>query len=192
MRTCVSCRTSAPRGTFVRVVQDPEGHLFVDRLLKAPGRGAHVCYARDCLEQSLRRKAYARTFEVPVQPMDSEALIAAVVAAIDARVDDRLALARRAGQVRSGAQALTDLADVRLLLVALDAADDSAERLIGRAMTAGCPLRRQGTADWLGQVLGKEGRRVAAGVTDEAVAAALQLEFERRDRVLVAAEPGSR
>ncbi len=124
--------------------------------------------------------------------MDSEALIAAVIAAIDARVEDRLALARRAGQVRSGAQALTDLADVRLLWVAEDAADDSAERLVGRAMTAGCVLRRQGTAEWLGHVLGKEGRRVAVGVTDEAVAAALQLEFERRDRVLVAAEPGSR
>lgn len=191
MRTCISCRLAAPRGTFVRIVQSPDGHLFVDRFLKAPGRGAHVCYARDCLEQSLRRKAYARTFEVPVQPIEPEALVAAVVAAIDARIADRLALARRAGQVRSGAQALVDLTGVRLLLVAEDAADESAERLVGRALTAGCPVRRQGNADWLGEVLGK-GRRIAAGVTDEAVAAALQTEFERRDRVLVAAGPGSR
>lgn len=191
MRTCVACRLAAPRGTFVRIVQDLEGRLFVDRLLKAPGRGAHVCYARDCLEQSLRRKAYGRTFELPVQPMEFETLVTAVVAAIDARIADRLALARRAGAVRSGAQALGELGGVELLLVAEDAADDTADRLLGRALSSGCTIQRFGTAAWLGTVLGK-GRRVAAGVTDAATAAALQLEFERRDRVLVAAGTGSR
>ncbi|MEZ4466306.1 MAG: YlxR family protein [bacterium] len=191
MRTCIVCRTAAPRGAFVRVVCDPEGRLFVDRLLKAPGRGAHVCYDRTCLEQSLRRKAYNRAFEGPVAPMEVDALVAAVVAALDARIQDRLALARRAGQVRSGGQALSSLEGVALLLLADDAADDSAERLIGRAKSAGIPWIRHGTAARLGEVLGK-GRRIAVGLTDAAVAAALDLDFERRNRVLVAASTGSR
>lgn len=191
MRSCVACRELAERGVFVRLVCDPAGELHVDRYLKAPGRGAHLCYARDCIERAAKRNLFGRAFKRPVNPIGFETLSERVMTAVTARIDDALALAGRARQVRSGAEALKRLDDVKLLILAEDAAADSATRLTRRASACEVPWVSYGDAARLGAAVGQP-RRVALGVTDVHTAERLALEFARRDRIVVAGIGNSR
>ena len=192
-RMCVGCRGLFPRDSLVRLVRGPEGEIGVDRYLRAPGRGAHLCYSRACIEAAVKRRALSRAF--PGQPggtaplPDTAALTAAIVAAIDARTSDALSLGRRRGQVASGAVALESAwsaGRLRLVLLAADAGENTAHRWEGRGKASGLPVHRYGDLASLGHTQGAE-ERVALGVVDPTLADRLALEFQRRDRVLVAA-----
>lgn len=186
MRSCIACRLLAERGTFVRLVCDADGEIHVDRFLKAPGRGAHLCYAQACIDKVAQRNLFGRAFKRAVKPQNADTLRAAIDAAISARIADTLALVGRARAVRSGAEALKRFDDVRLLILAHDAAADSANRLIRRAEACEVRWVRHGDAAQLGAVVNQP-RRVALGITDPRAATRLALEFERRDRIGVAA-----
>lgn len=191
MRSCIACRELAERGAFVRLVCDPAGEIHVDRYLKAPGRGAHLCYARDCVDRAAKRNLFGRAFKRAVNPVGSETLIGQILAAIAARIDDALALAGRARQIRSGAEALKRFDDVKLLILAEDAAADGATKLTRRATACEVPWIRHGDAARLGAAVG-HARRVALGITDARAAERLALEFSRRDRFVVAGIGNSR
>ena len=67
VRTCVGCRKRAAKHELLRVVADDLGHgpeLVPDPGGRAPGRGAHLHPAADCLELALRRRAFPRALRV--------------------------------------------------------------------------------------------------------------------------------
>ncbi|MCB9522087.1 MAG: DUF448 domain-containing protein [Myxococcales bacterium] len=188
MRSCVACRCKAPREALIRLVCDPEGRVLVDRYLKAPGRGAHLCYDRACLDQAVNRRAFGRAFKTAVQPVDVDALVASVVAGIDARLADAISIARRSNRALSGNDVLErGLGRVKLLLLSDDIAEASAARLIRRAEALEVPHRRlpMGRTE-LGTLLGKP-ERVAVGLSGARGAASVLEELDRRDRIVVAA-----
>lgn len=185
MRSCIACRTLAERGALVRFVCDADGEIHVDRFLKAPGRGAHLCYAQSCIQKVAQRNLFGRAFKRAVKSQTADILTARIDAAISARIADTLALAGRARSIRSGAEALKRFNDVRFLILAHDAAADGANRLIRRAEACAVKWIRHGDAALLGAVVNQP-RRVALGITDPRVAERLALEFERRDRIGVA------
>lgn len=187
MRSCIGCRERAPRAALIRLVCDPEGMIVVDRHLKAPGRGAHLCYDAECIRLAAQRKAFGRAFKRSVAPVDPERLIADVGAAIDARVRDRLAIGRRAGWTCSGMDVLGRVrARLALIVLADDASPATAARIASWGDPERCPVIVFGNRAWLGATQG-QAERVAVGVIDADEAARLRVEFERRDRVLVAA-----
>lgn len=71
LRTCVGCRSTAPREDLLRVVavQD-QGVLRLDpdpsRVL--PGRGASLHHNLSCLELAERRRAFVRALRLPSSP----------------------------------------------------------------------------------------------------------------------------
>lgn len=188
MRSCIGCRERFPRESLVRLVCDPEGVVVVDRHLKAPGRGAHVCYVAACMHEAVRRKAFGRAFKRPVVQVDPARLVTAVVEAIDTRIRDGLCIGRRAGWTCSGMDVLERARSrSRLLLVVLaeDAAPATADRVRRWGDPERCPVIVYGSRHLLGVTQG-QAERVAIGVTHPDLAHRLQLEFKRRDRVLVA------
>lgn len=187
MRSCIGCRQRAPREALIRLVCDPQGAVVVDRHLKAPGRGAHLCYDAKCIHLAAQRRAFGRAFKRSVAPVDPERLLADVGAAIEARVRDRLAIGRRAGWTRSGMDVLARVRSrLSLIVLAEDAAAATAERIVSWGDPEGCPVIVFGDRALLGATQG-QAERVAVGVIDADEAARLRVEFERRDRVLVAA-----
>ena len=68
-RMCAACRERAPRDALIRLVVDPEGQIFYDRYLKAPGRGVHLCYAQACIEKAVKTRAISRALKRPVQAL---------------------------------------------------------------------------------------------------------------------------
>ena len=180
---CLGTRERLPRDEMIRLVCAPDGRVLVDRYLKAPGRGAHLCYTRVAIEQAVRRRAFAKAFKGPVGPVEVEPLIAAVIEAIDARVDDLLSLGRRSGRVISGADVVERAgARLRLIILATDTAPGTVERFRGRAAAIGCPCRSFADREHLGTTQGKVERAIL-GVTDEALARRLLRELDWRAAV---------
>ena len=52
LRTCVGCRTKRNQAEMIRLARTPDG--TVSARPDAPGRGAYVCFERDCIEHALR------------------------------------------------------------------------------------------------------------------------------------------
>ncbi|MFJ2542059.1 YlxR family protein [Microbacterium sp. NPDC087589] len=59
VRTCVGCRTRAPRATLLRVVSQDDV-LIIDERSVLPGRGAWVHPTPECMDAALRRRAFGR------------------------------------------------------------------------------------------------------------------------------------
>jgi len=62
-RTCVGCRSKAPKPELVRVVRPPGGTATVDPTGKAPGRGAYVHRADECLARAARSGVLGRALK---------------------------------------------------------------------------------------------------------------------------------
>ncbi|WP_230107954.1 YlxR family protein [Microbacterium foliorum] len=63
VRTCVGCRTRAPRSTLLRVVSQND-ILIPDESAVLPGRGAWVHPTQECIDTALRRRAFGRALRV--------------------------------------------------------------------------------------------------------------------------------
>ncbi|WP_083511206.1 YlxR family protein [Microbacterium sp. XT11] len=63
VRTCVGCRTRAPRSALLRVVSQ-NGILIIDEHAVLPGRGAWMHPTRECMEAAVRRRAFVRALRV--------------------------------------------------------------------------------------------------------------------------------
>src|SRR6185503_12867350 len=73
-RTCIACRTAAPKRSFVRVVRTPTGEVVVDPTGKKSGRGASICGTRACWEKALAGSMLDRALRVSVSDEDRVAL----------------------------------------------------------------------------------------------------------------------
>lgn len=74
IRTCIGCRTSGPKQSFVRIVRRPDGRVVVDPTGKTPGRGAYLHASRACWENALKRGSIGRALKINPAPEDVEAL----------------------------------------------------------------------------------------------------------------------
>ena len=73
-RTCVACRTEAPKRALVRVVRTPEGSAVLDVTGKLPGRGAYLCLNVECLRKARKTGALSRALKASLTDACWEAL----------------------------------------------------------------------------------------------------------------------
>ena len=66
VRTCVGCRSRAPKSELLRVARAPDG-ARADPAASAPGRGAYVHRDAGCVEASLARGALARALRTGLE-----------------------------------------------------------------------------------------------------------------------------
>ncbi|MDR2378330.1 MAG: YlxR family protein [Bifidobacteriaceae bacterium] len=65
VRTCVGCRERGPRTNLIRLVLDSAvtpAVIVVDRGNGLPGRGAWLHPRRQCVDQAISRRVWARAF----------------------------------------------------------------------------------------------------------------------------------
>ncbi len=75
VRTCVACRQEAGKRKLVRFVRDPATlEVRLDSDGRAPGRGAYLHRAPECIETARRRGALARALKAQVPDSVWEAL----------------------------------------------------------------------------------------------------------------------
>lgn len=66
MRMCVGCREMKPKREMARIVRSPEGVIALDRVGRAPGRGAYICHDPECLKKAMKANLLAKAFECQV------------------------------------------------------------------------------------------------------------------------------
>ena len=70
VRTCIGCRQRTAKSELLRVVAgagaDGQPAVCPDPGGRAPGRGAHLHPTSACLDQAVRRRAFARALRVQV------------------------------------------------------------------------------------------------------------------------------
>ena len=67
MRMCVGCREMKPKLSLLKVVRPKEGDAHIDRVGKAPGRGAYVCPNIECLRKAQKTRALERALDTKIE-----------------------------------------------------------------------------------------------------------------------------
>ena len=75
MRMCVGCREMQEKRALLRIVKNAEGAISFDRVGKAPGRGAYICKARECLDKAMKQKQLERALETKIEAAVFEQLM---------------------------------------------------------------------------------------------------------------------
>ncbi len=182
-RSCVACRTRAPKHELLRFVVGPDDAVVFDGLARLPGRGVYTCPTRRCLVQAVSRHGFERGFRRKVT--SGMGLVDRVGAWAEGRLLDLLGLTRRAGRLLVGSEVEGALGRraVGLVVLARDLSRARGERILEAAQAVGVPVVVVGTKETLGRSVGRgdtgilgvpEGPHLAASIR----AAALIEEFE--------------
>lgn len=168
IRQCVLSRRRAPQATLLRLVLGPDGRPFVDVDQRGVGRGVYV--SPESLDEALSPKGLARAFRGKAAPLEAgevHALVLGTVERLQTRVAATLGLARRAGALTLGMEAVCRRIDAAPAELVVVLAEDLAERSRRRveAKIAEHPSIRQITGPTravIGAALGRETVGVAA------------------------------
>lgn len=63
MRKCVGCGEMKPKKELMRVLRTQEEEFILDTTGKKNGRGAYICYSRECFNKAVKNKGLERSFK---------------------------------------------------------------------------------------------------------------------------------
>ncbi len=164
---------------LVRLGLGPDGVLVPDVAAKLPGRGVWVSATRAAVTLAAKKGGFARGLKTAVTlPTD---LGDRIEAALFKRCLDHVGLARRAGALGLGFEAVAAAlrgGEARLLLEAADGSADGRDKLLGPARRDGVFVAGCFTAAELGVALGRD-RVVHACLLQERLARRLAVDLGR-------------
>jgi uncharacterized protein len=131
-RQCCLTREVKPVAELIRFVVSPDGELVPDIDARAEGRGVWVTATADAVTEAEKKKAFARSLRTQVRVPEDLAGLTRL--RLEQRLLGALGLARKAGQIATGAtrvQAALRNGEVLALLTATDAAPDGRGKMVG-------------------------------------------------------------
>ena len=66
MRKCVGCGEMKPKKELLRILRTEDEGFVLDTTGKKNGRGAYICYSRDCFQEAVKNKGLERSFKQAV------------------------------------------------------------------------------------------------------------------------------
>lgn len=66
LRRCLGCFESKPKNELIRVVKSKNEEITLDKTGKKQGRGAYICYNKDCLEKVIKTKKLDKEFDTTI------------------------------------------------------------------------------------------------------------------------------
>jgi uncharacterized protein len=130
-RQCALTREVKPVAEMIRFVVSPDGELVPDTDARAEGRGVWVSLGEKQLAEAVRKKAFERSLKEKVRlPEDLPALTRH---RLEERYVNALQMARKAGQLVTGAQKVREAiaaGEVVALITATDAAQDGRSKIL--------------------------------------------------------------
>ncbi len=131
-RLCALTREVRPVADLIRFVVSPDGELVPDTDAKADGRGVWISLGAKNVAEAQKKKAFARSLKSEVKVPDD--LSGLTRRRLEERFIAALSLARKAGQLVTGAskvKAAIEAGEVLALLTAIDGAEDGKKKLTG-------------------------------------------------------------
>jgi predicted RNA-binding protein YlxR (DUF448 family) len=129
-RLCALTRQSLPVAELLRFVVGPDEAIVPDTDARAEGRGVWITLGEKAVAEAVKKKAFAKSLKAEVSVPADLAELARL--RLEQRLLGALGLARKAGQVATGAtrvRAAIDKGEVIALLAATDAARDGRDKL---------------------------------------------------------------
>ena len=66
IRKCSGCGERFPKNELIRIVRTPEGEIILDLVGKKNGRGAYLCFSKECLKNAMKSKGLERSLKMPI------------------------------------------------------------------------------------------------------------------------------
>ena len=74
LRQCIGCGEMKNKKEMMRVIKDAQGEISLDVTGKKNGRGAYLCFNRQCLEKAEKNKGLERSFKMSIDRSVYESL----------------------------------------------------------------------------------------------------------------------
>lgn len=69
LRKCIGCNEMKNKKEMMRVLKTTEGDIVLDTTGKKNGRGAYLCFSKECLKNAMKSKGLERSLKMPI-PQD--------------------------------------------------------------------------------------------------------------------------
>lgn len=66
MRQCTGCREMKNKKEMIRVLKTPEETIVLDATGKKNGRGAYICFSKECLEKAMKSHGLERSLKASI------------------------------------------------------------------------------------------------------------------------------
>ncbi|WP_394926458.1 RNase P modulator RnpM [uncultured Robinsoniella sp.] len=66
MRKCIGCQEMKNKKEMMRVLKTPEDELIIDTTGKKNGRGAYLCFSKECFEKAVKSKGLERSLKMSI------------------------------------------------------------------------------------------------------------------------------
>lgn len=67
LRKCIGCGEMKNKKEMMRVIRTPENQVTLDVTGKKNGRGAYLCFSRDCLAKAMKNRGLERSLKIAVR-----------------------------------------------------------------------------------------------------------------------------
>ena len=68
MRQCVGCQKMKSKKELLRVLRTAEDEIVLDATGRKNGRGAYLCFSRECLAKARKNKGLERSLKMNIPP----------------------------------------------------------------------------------------------------------------------------
>jgi predicted RNA-binding protein YlxR (DUF448 family) len=129
-RLCALTRTQKPVTDLIRFVLGPDGVLVPDTEARAEGRGVWITLSHSAVAEAVKKKVFARSLKTEVRLPEDLAGLTRL--RLEQRFTSGLAMARKAGQLVTGAgkvKAAIESGEILALITATDAAEDGRNKM---------------------------------------------------------------
>ena len=63
MRKCVGCQEMKNKREMIRILKTSENEFMLDATGRKNGRGAYLCFSKECFEKAVKCKGLERSFK---------------------------------------------------------------------------------------------------------------------------------
>ena len=151
-RRCIASKEIKPAEELIRFVCGPDGMAVPDLALKLPGRGCWLSLSADAVQTACQKGLFMR--HISAKADNSDAMLSQLAHLLAKRVQQSLALARRAGIAIGGGGKLAGQETAVGMLIANDASPREAKAHIRRLSPDW--VFDDFASDYLGQPFGRE------------------------------------
>lgn len=74
MRKCIGCQEMKNKKEMMRVLKTSEDEIILDTTGKKNGRGAYICFSKECFEKAIKNKGLERSLKTGIPPEVYESL----------------------------------------------------------------------------------------------------------------------
>ena len=173
LRKCIGCNEMKNKKEMMRVLKTPEGEIVLDVTGRKNGRGAYLCFSKECLQKAIKNKGLERSLKMQIPQEVYENLNCNKVLSL-------IGLSTKAGKIVSGefsTEKAVKTGKAWLVIVSAEASDNTKKKFHNMCTYYEVPCYDFGGKEELGRAMGKE-FRASLAVTDENLAAAMEKQLK--------------